>query len=365
MSLVSFFVLNVITSQHNLEPHKLGLKIHGKTETILITHGGLANKETMLAYAYAYADLGYSVVIADLPSHGNSEFLMTDVTIKASKKEWENAIKNDDVILAIGHSLGSAFLCPKQPHHIFFRKTYHIGAQCSGRRNIKGSFFKDNFNLPKIDHVLEPWNPKLISEISGNTNKIKVLGYTLLPWSTFIFGLLATIFFQRKAAQIFEKNQNKPYLFGAISAFFLITISTLLSIRTLWFSIPSSISDLYLALLIAIPCLIINYFLTKIAIGRLNHILSILLSISWIFLITYSIAQFWNGWPDYLIQAIYPSLMLFVSLLIFLFIQSCRFQNTISKNTCFIYIMSYLGFILLPNTDLPELIKKILTTYLV
>lgn len=198
VSLISFFVLNTITSQYNLEPHKLGLKIHGKTETILITHGGLANKETMLAYAYTYADLGYSVVIADLPSHGNSEFLMTDLKIKASKKEWKNATKNDDVILGIGHSLGSAFLCPKQLHHVFFRKTYHIGGQCSGRRNIKGSFFKDNFNLYMIDHVLEPWNPRLISEISGNTNKIRILGYTLLPWSTFIFGLLATIFFKEK-----------------------------------------------------------------------------------------------------------------------------------------------------------------------
>ena len=144
VALISFFTLSLITWQHGLEPHPLGLKISGEKKTVLITHGGLANKETMFAYAYAKADLGYTVILADLPAHGSSRLIMADVNKKTSLKEWKEGTDEEYVIEAIGHSLGSAFLCPQQPTHVIFPSTIHIGGLCTGKRrtNFQGSFFE-------------------------------------------------------------------------------------------------------------------------------------------------------------------------------------------------------------------------------
>ena len=49
---------------------ELGYSITGKKQAV-VTHGGLANVESMLPWAYALADQDYGVELINLPNHGS------------------------------------------------------------------------------------------------------------------------------------------------------------------------------------------------------------------------------------------------------------------------------------------------------
>ena len=114
--LVGLLVAHELTiGSKRLRRSPLGFVLAGTTPATVVTHGGLASKESMLPIAYAVADSGQTVLVADLPGHGGSHLAAGD-QIRASARAWQREVDTLKVRNGIGHSLGSTFLCPKHRH---------------------------------------------------------------------------------------------------------------------------------------------------------------------------------------------------------------------------------------------------------
>ena len=248
LCILSWICLKAVTG-FVLESHPLGYEIKGTKQRYVVTHGGLANRETMLPIAYALAEKGYHVVVADLPSHGASRELKKD-----GIQKWKEHLKKEKITNGIGHSLGSKFICPTRGRQYItsIKNTIHIGQDewCNGRKNIEGSTFR--FNIPfvekdyHLDHLVEPWNPSVISQIPNISNTWSLYIYALLPWSIFVFGMgfAFVVFRSWYQSETFLATYKTPPMF----VLYWLCNFAILTYRNLWYPFPNGILDFFLLL---------------------------------------------------------------------------------------------------------------------
>ena len=156
-----------------LQSHPLGYEIKGDKKNYIVTHGGLANRESMLPIAYALSDNGHNVIIADLPRHGGSN----DDKRKGISR-WKKLIQQKNITHGIGHSLGAVWICPSREYVKGIKYVTSVGNNCIGSSKISGASFL--FKIPivnksyHIDHLLEPWNPDVLFRIKDVKNNWKI-----------------------------------------------------------------------------------------------------------------------------------------------------------------------------------------------
>ena len=243
-----------------LQSHPLGYEIKGDKKSYIVVHGGLANRESMLPVAYALADSGHNVVVADLPRHGSST---------RSKEQghtlWSKTIKENNITHAVGHSLGGVWINPKERYIEGIKHTTYIGNYCSQKKSICGTSFL--FPLPvvkknyHIDHLIEPWNPAVIVRIKDVQTSWKVYIYALMPWSIFIFGMLfaLAVFRSWYTSQNILESYKKPPVFVA---YWVVTFS-LLTYRNLWYPFLNGVLDWGILLIGAAVPILIETWLRK------------------------------------------------------------------------------------------------------
>ena len=356
LSTTSMLLLAGLTWPHTLQPHPLGYRIDGAGDTVLVTHGGLASKETMLAYAYAAADGGHAVVLADLPAHGSSG-LPAGPSISQSTREWKRLATAEQVTLAIGHSLGSTYLCPSARIHVTFPRSVHIGRdeKCGGkgRRNLEGDSFR--LAIPRLgsyhlDHFLEPWNPGLVAEATGAPLDPLVVSYAVLPWSAFFFGMIAAVMVQRGLVSPFLRDRVHPLLSGGVSALVLGVAFALLTWRRLWYPLPSLHSDLDIALQVALPTLVACWVLHRWIRGPWHNLVASLGITGWALAIGLVLARTWgNEWPGAGVIEFYPALAPALSVVAFGVAQCCLFETSLARKTCHVLLLSYGMLLLFPS----------------
>ena len=188
-ALIAELVLCVLT-MGRLSPIEHGYFIDGDKQ-VVVTHGGLANAETMLAWSYAFADQGYAVSVINLPNHG--DWYEQPTSSAGAKEVWRKEALSSKPVIGIGHSLGTLMIRDSSIPLRLLIGTY-IGKESKQQRKYRGSLFPSKL----LDHVWEPWNPILIEKVLRDTGhplssvqKAKIWGYCLLPWCVFVFALVA------------------------------------------------------------------------------------------------------------------------------------------------------------------------------
>ena len=190
LAIIARLTLALITPK--ITKTDLGYSISGKKQAV-VTHGGLANVESMLPWAYALADQDYGIELINLPNHGS--WHSTAHTSTKAKNMWKTKARSYNPKLAVGHSLGASTVIYSGifPRVLIGRKA----PKRSKQYLLRGSLFPSWLYL--LDHVLEPWNPLLLEKGLQKLNhtpkeKSYIWAYCFLPWVVFFCGLLSAIF---------------------------------------------------------------------------------------------------------------------------------------------------------------------------
>jgi hypothetical protein len=223
-----------------LQSHPLGYEIKGEKKSYIVTHGGLANRESMLPIAYALSDNGHNVIIADLPRHGASSD-----TKKKGKALWNKAIRKAKITHGIGHSLGGAWICPTNNYIRQITNVTPIGHNCSNN-GLYGKSFRVHIPFIKgdyhIDHLIETWNPNVLFRIKDiSKNNWNVYVYSFIPWSIFCFGFLFAIALFRSwysSNDVLERYKKPPIFVG-----YWMVVFSILMYKKLWYPFPNGFLD--------------------------------------------------------------------------------------------------------------------------
>lgn len=321
-----------------------GYSFEGK-KTVVITHGGLANAETMLAWSNAFSDQGYAITLLDLPNHGN--WYEDSIKYSTAKDIWSKVAHQSSPKIAIGHSLGGQMIeNSKAPHLI------RIG---SGSRNKKWNYYGSLFPLYSIDHLLEPWNPILIERVLkdlkikiNDEHKIKIWGYCLLPWFAFIFGITGGILvlpiFRKMMAKRFGVAATEERFSILFSALFLIAIFVITTCRSLWNTSIFSLMEFGIFFI----CTGFAYIISR-TISRWSLILSTFCVWGWCLGWTFFLSQVLIFWPGKWLMNLHVMLMVIVAAITFVCSRLLELETNHARDITGVLMFAYALAVLTPK----------------
>lgn len=339
-----------------VSPSDHGYSIKG-SQQLLVTHGGLANTKTMLAWSFAFADQGYAVELMELPNHGS---WYTKPMKKTQAQElWLSQANTYKPSAAIGHSLGGYVVDKLDiPLRIFIGSKR--GTNSKKEQYHRGSLFpKTSTVYLLLDHVLEPWNPILIIEVLNSIGlppsaeqKAKIWGYCLLPWVVFIFGMGMAILIAPIVVAKILKKFNSPQndtLSALLSALLILTVFVSTTMSALWHSLIFSVFEVIIFLGCSSGAWLLNLGCRRRIPAQFSGHFSNILVWSWCIFCAFLLYSYWAVWPGRKIMGIFLALMVIVACSNFVFSRMLALPTVHAKNLCGSILYAYALAVLAPK----------------
>ena len=330
-----------------------GYLIEGDTQ-VVVTHGGLANAESMLAWSFSFADQGYAVELMDLPNHGS--WYAKSMTSKQAKQLWWSKIESRQPAIGIGHSLGS-YPVNDAPFPLRLLIGSYRGESTKQRQHHFGRLFPEKWYV--LDHVLEPWNPILIETVlrgigkrPSTEDRFRIWGYCLLPWIVFLSGLLGGILLTPRWTLTLAGDSPRETTSALLAALLMIVLFIGTTTRALWNPVLFS----FLEWGIFVGCSFVAWGINAVCTRWLFGWISTFLVASWLLLCTAVITVFWEGWPGTGIMELFQGLMVVVAILVFAVSRVLNLPTVYSKNLCAGVLYAYALAVLTPKLYYTELI---------
>lgn len=241
----------------SLHGHRVSvLYLHGQTPSdtlLVVTHGGLASKETVLPLCWEARHRGVDCVAVDALGHGESSAQPARDTIGASARALQVHTQLDaqyTKIRFIGHSMG-AYLGRGHAYPCASSFALGQGTVCDDDRVVWGTLHRtlglgDNAYL--LAHVLESWTPwvvrRALDRTLGAAPTPSHLGALItLAWLSFaVAGALGVLLARMIRAP--QARSWPPLLRGLLGASAVWCGLTVGGWRALWWLLPTQLSDL-------------------------------------------------------------------------------------------------------------------------
>ena len=239
-------------------------------ELLVVAHGGLTNRTSMMAFCYEANARGADCLSLDLLGHGASKGYITDFRepgCAETRGVLHDALEDARILGVqgrhyskigyVGHSLGAALLCEMGTNNAAY-----VGQFCAanpGRvvrapSELELPFGK--YNLPPaVSHVLEPWTPVVIDRaVNVTMGSLSRTGgprqqlTALLPLVSLVGGFMfATWLASRIVEGINDVEMPVPQWRQVIGGIFagevFIVVFAVCGFRTMWFPGPVQGSD--------------------------------------------------------------------------------------------------------------------------
>ena len=330
-----------------------GYLIEGDTQ-VVVTHGGLANAESMLAWSYSFADQGYAVELMDLPNHGS--WYARSMTSARAKKLWLSEMTSQRPSIGLGHSLGS-YPVNDAPFPLRLLIGSYRGEETKQRQHHFGQLFPKDWYL--LDHVLEPWNPILIEKVLrkiGKTpspeEKLRIWGYCLLPWGVFFSGLFGGILLTPRWKLMLAGEKSTETTAALLAALLLIVLFVGTTIRSLWNPVLFSLLEWS----VFIGCSVVAWGINTVCNRRFFSGFGTILVGGWLLLCAAVITFLWEGWPGSGIMELFQGLMAVVAIIVYAVSRVLKLPTAYSKNLCAAVLYAYALAVLTPKLHYTELV---------
>jgi pimeloyl-ACP methyl ester carboxylesterase len=222
---------------------------------VVVTHGGLASKETLMVACWEARQQGADCLAVDSLGHGYSSVIPSqDALIEMRDAlRLRSLVGNYKSVRFLGHSMGAALGCYAVYPCV---QSVSIGqpVACPPHRIVYGDLHRrlglpDAFYLP-VTHVLEPWTPSVMRQAVGKilpqkeAAKSRISLWISLSWLSFALAIAWGL----SLTKAIRGTGWPSWVRGLVSATVVWCSLALGAWRTLWFLVPSQVSD---AILIA------------------------------------------------------------------------------------------------------------------
>jgi len=274
-------VTQVVVEGFQATPTSGLLMSSGESDTLLIAaHGGLANRNTMMAFCYEANARGADCLTFDLMGHGASSTEITD--LQEPRCEDATRVLHDAVeevrvlglkgkryatVGYVGHSLGAALLCEMEVQNVAF-----VGFVCQATpgRTVRGppavTLPFGEVEIPQmVGHVLEPWTPVVVdravkvslgadAKSAGPRQDLTALMPLVSLLGGFLFASWLSLGLVRRilaAGQVVGVSRQVGA--GVVAALVYVIVFAVTGWRTLWFPALVQGSDVAILGLVVLP----------------------------------------------------------------------------------------------------------------
>ncbi len=221
---------------------------------VVVVHGGLATKETLVPLCWEVRRRGADCVAVDALGHGGSSALPPRNTLEEVRRALrvDRALGGYDDVRFAGHSMGAYLGCGA----VFpCERSVSIGqvVSCAPSRMVFGSVHRtlglpDVFYLP-VSHVLEPWTPSVIDAAADKllpgtgtrgTGTPAVARDVVLAWTSLAVMIALGLVVARRVR---SASMASPTVRAFAAAGIVWTALVVGATRTLWMLVPTQLGD--------------------------------------------------------------------------------------------------------------------------